>query len=67
MTLACEDVNSILVGVVTVVDVDAEKRVDSSLVQIWKLNFCRNFFSTFVQNFSLRFGQDFEVEVSAKF
>ena len=51
MTLACEDVNSILVGVVTVVDVDAEKRVDSSLVQIWKLNFCRNFFFNFCSEF----------------
>ena len=39
MTLACEDANSKLVEVVTVVDVDAEKRVDDSLVQIWKLKF----------------------------
>jgi len=30
--LACEDGNSKLVEVVTVVDVDDEKRVDSSLV-----------------------------------
>ena len=34
MTLACEDGNSKLVEVVTV---DAEKRVDNSLVPIWKL------------------------------
>ena len=34
MTLACEDVDSKLVEVVTVADVDAEKRVDGSLVQI---------------------------------
>ena len=34
MTLACEDGNSKLVEVVTVVDVDDEKRV-----QIWKVNF----------------------------
>ena len=34
MTLACEDANSKLVDVVTVVDVDATKRVDDSLVQI---------------------------------
>ena len=33
VTLACEDANSKLVEVV------AEKRVDNSLVQIWKLNF----------------------------
>ena len=39
MTLACEDANSKLVEVVTVADVDAEKRVDDSLVQIWKLKF----------------------------
>ena len=38
--------------VVTVADVDAEKRVDDSLVQIWKLKF--------VQTLSTRFGQDFE-------
>ena len=36
VTLACEDVNSKLVEVVTVVDVDDEKRVDNCLVQIWK-------------------------------
>ena len=38
-TLACEDVNLRLYEVVTVADVDAEKRVDDSLVQIWKLKF----------------------------
>ena len=36
MILACEDGNSKLVEVVTVVDVDDEKRVDNCLVQIWK-------------------------------
>ena len=39
MTLACEDDNSKLVELVTVVEVDDEKRVDNSLVQIWKVNF----------------------------
>ena len=39
MTLAREDGNSKLVEVVTVVDVDDEKRVDNSLVQIWKVKF----------------------------
>ena len=39
MTLVCEDGNSKLVEVVTVADVDDEKRVDNSLVQIWKINF----------------------------
>ena len=41
VTLACEDDNSKLVEVVTVVEVDDEKRVDNSLVQIWKDNFGR--------------------------
>ena len=39
VTLACEDGNSKLVEVVTVVEVDDEKRIDNSLVQIWKVNF----------------------------
>ena len=39
MTLACEDGNSKLVEVVTVVEVDDEKGVDNSLVQILKVNF----------------------------
>ena len=38
-TLACEDGNSKLIEVVTAVEVDDEKRVDNSLVQIWKVNF----------------------------
>ena len=37
--LACEDAYSKLVEVVTVADVDAEKRVDHGLVQFWKLKF----------------------------
>ena len=39
MTQACEDGNSKLVEVVTVVDVDDEDRVGSSLLQIWELRF----------------------------
>ena len=39
VTLACEDANSKLVEAVTVADVDAEKCVGNSLVQIWKLKF----------------------------
>ena len=39
MTLAYKDANPKLVEVVTVADVDAKKRVDDSLVQIWKLKF----------------------------
>ena len=34
VTLACEDANSKLAEVVAVANVDAEKRVDNSLVQI---------------------------------
>ena len=48
VNIACEDAYSILVEVVTVVDVDDEKRVGNSLLQIWKLklkkvNFCSEF------------------------
>ena len=39
MTLACEDDNSKLVEIVTVTHFDDEKRVDNSLVQIWKVKF----------------------------
>ena len=39
MTLPCEDDNSKLVEVFTVAHVDDEKRVDNSLVQIWKVKF----------------------------
>ena len=39
MTLVCEDDNSKLVEVVTVVDVDAEDNVGNSLSQIWQLTF----------------------------
>ena len=38
VTLACEDVNSKLVEVVTVADVNDEDRVGNSLLQIWKLS-----------------------------
>ena len=39
MTLACEDVDSKLVDVVIVADVDNEDRVGNSLLQIWELKF----------------------------
>ena len=63
MTLACEDANSKL-DIVT--DIDAEKHVDNSLVQIWKLKFGHKS-KFFVQTLSTRFGQDFEVEAQARF
>jgi len=62
VTLACEDAYSKLVEVVTVAC--DEDRVGNSLFQIWKrglvikLNFCSDF---------EHFGQDFEVEVQARF
>ena len=37
VTFACEDGNSKLVEVVTVVDVSDEDRVGNSFLQIWKL------------------------------
>ena len=37
--MACEDVKSKLVEVVTVADVDDEQRFDNSLLQIWQLKF----------------------------
>ena len=39
VTLACEDDNSKLVEVFTVALVDDGKRVDNSLLQIWKVKF----------------------------
>ena len=39
MTLACEDDNSKLVQVVTVIEVDDKKRVGNIVVKIWKVNF----------------------------
>ena len=54
MTLACEDGNLKLVKVVTVVEVDDEKHVGNSLVQIWKINF----------GHKVKFCSDFEDNVS---
>ena len=43
MTLAFKDSNSILPDVISVADDDAEKRVDESLIKIWKLKFGQDF------------------------
>ena len=43
VTLTCEYGNSKLVEVVTFVAVGDEKRVDNSLVQIWKVKFGHKF------------------------
>ena len=68
MTLACEDANSKLVDVVTVAD---EDHVGNNLLQIWKLRYGHKAklskTKTFVKTLSTRFGQDFEVEVQARF
>ena len=40
VTLACEDANSKIDEVVTVVAVDDEDRVGNSFLQIWELRFC---------------------------
>ena len=64
MTLVCEDDKSNLLRL-TVAHVDDEKRVDNSLVQIWKLKFGHK--TNFFQILSTGFGQDFEVEVQARF
>ena len=61
MTLACEDANSKLVGVVTVADVDAEDHVGNSLL------ICELTFGHEAKLLSTRVGQDFEVEVQAIF
>ena len=70
MSLACEDGNSKLVEVVTVVEVGDERHVDNSLVQVWRINFGHKveFFRTLRIRFQglfkilkLMFRQDFEV------
>ena len=63
MTLACEDAYSKLVEVVTV---DAEDHVGNSLLQIWELTFGPKVLN-FCSDFEHKVGQDFEVEVRARF
>ena len=65
MTLACKDANSKLVDIVTVADVDSEDHVGNSLLQIWELMFGPK--TKLFQTSSTRVGQDFEVEVQARF
>ena len=65
MTLACEDANSKLVKLVTVADVNSEDHVGNSLLQIWELTFRPK--TKLFQTSSTRVGQDFEVEVQARF
>ena len=56
MTLAFEYMNSKLLDVVSVAVVDAEERVDDSLVKIFQLGFGRGF----------KPRQDFEAEVKLR-
>ena len=65
MTLACKDVNSKLVEVVTVANVNDEDRVGNSLLQIWELTFGPK--AKLFSHFGHKVGQDFEVEVQARF
>ena len=44
MTLAPEDADSKLLDVVSVADIDAQERVDDSLVDILKLRYGQGFF-----------------------
>ena len=74
MTLACEDANSKLVEVVTVVDVDAEDNVGNSLLQIWELAFGSKIKLLFrlgaqglVKILKLNFRQDLEAGVFSAF
>ena len=66
MTLACEDTNSKLVDIVTVANVDDENCIGNSLLQIWELRIVHKA-KLFFQTLSTRFGQDFEVEIRARF
>ena len=70
MTLAFENANSKLVEVATVADVDAEKRVDGSLVQTLKLKFGNKVTFLFrlgaqglVQILKLKIRRDYEAEL----
>ena len=47
-------------------DIDAEKRVDESLVQTWKLKFGHQVIF-FVQTFSIRFGQILKLRIRRDF
>ena len=51
MTLAFQDANSKLLDVVRDADVDAEERVDNSLVDILKLRFGKDFESEYLSQY----------------
>ena len=61
MTLAREDANSKLFDICTVADVDADKIVDDSLEEIWKLQFGQHIDAVvWSYVFILNFCSDFE-------
>ena len=63
--MPCEDANSKPIEVVTVADVDDEKRFDNSRMQIWKLKFGHE--ARFCSDFKHKVWSRVEVEVQAKF
>ena len=71
--MACEDANSKLIEIVA--DVDAEKCVEDSLVQIWKPRFghkVKLLFSLWAQGLvlkilKLKFGQDLKLKFGQYF
>ena len=72
--MACENVNSKLVEVVTVADVDSEDHVGNSLLQIWELTFGPKTKLLFrlraqglVKFLKLKFKQDFETGACSAF
>ena len=67
MTLACEDVISKLVEVVTLADVDAEKYVDDILGQNWKLVTKLKFGQYFANVMELNLGRDSEASFGQYF
>ena len=74
MTVACENVNSKLVEVVTLADVDAVDHVGNNLLQIYELTFGPKTKLLFrlqaqglVKILKLKFRQDFEAGVCSAF
>ena len=72
MTLAFEDANSKLLNVACVANLDAEDRVEDSLVEVLNLKFGRDFEPWFwswklVKILRYMFGQDFDADVWLSF
>ena len=67
MTLACEDADSKLVDVVTIADVDDEKRVDDRWCGFGHKDKFLFRAQGLVKIFKLKFRQDFEAEIWSVF